>query len=497
MLGAVAAFLDLGPEPIREQRARRSGGDMLFNSFTFAIFFLIVYALFWAIRGWDARKRLLLVASYIFYGAWSPPYVALLAFSTTLDWWLARRIGRCAYPRRKKLLLAGSLAANLMLLGYFKYGQFLLDNFAALAATLGIHYQPVDAGILLPIGISFYTFASLSYTIDVYRNEIRSDWRLSDYALFVGFFPHLVAGPIVRASVLLPQFVQPKTPTRDQIGWGLSLLIMGLFSKVSLADGIFAPVAQDFFASPSTQGAVNAWIGVLSFSGQIYYDFSGYSLCAIGLAACFGISFPDNFRHPYAAIGFSDFWRRWHISLSSWLRDYLYVPLGGNRLGHVRTYANLAITMLLGGLWHGASWLFVIWGGLHGLYLALERGVRNAFPAATPLATGWQALIGIMTFLVVTVTWIPFRATSLEEARAAFIALADYSKPPILDLEHILAVAAILATVRWHVALRITGLEQAFMRIGGIRLALILATCLVGLFLFSGGETHAFIYFQF
>ncbi len=247
------------------------------------------------------------------------------------------------------MFLVLSLVSNLGLLGYFKYGNFLLENFTTLLATLGVAYVPPAPNIILPVGISFFTFASLSYTIDVYRREIKADACFTDYALFVGFFPHLVAGPIVRAARLLPQLSVPRKPTRDQIGWGFTLLLIGLFAKVVLADTLFAPIVDEFYASPAKFGVSHTWIALLSFSGQIYFDFGGYSLCAIGLAMCFGILFPENFRQPYAAIGFSDFWRRWHISLSTWLRDYLYIPLGGNRFGEFRTYGNLLLTMLIGG----------------------------------------------------------------------------------------------------------------------------------------------------
>ncbi|MGH8481237.1 MAG: MBOAT family O-acyltransferase, partial [Nevskiaceae bacterium] len=359
---------------------------MLFNSLTFLVFFCAVFMLHSLIPGWAGRKRLLLAASYLFYAAWNPPYVLILAFSTTMDWWLARRIGRCEDQGRRRALLGLSLACNLSLLGFFKYGGFLLENFERAVAGIGVAYVAPDWSIVLPVGISFYTFASLSYTIDVYRRQIRSDCSLADYALFVSFFPHLVAGPIVRARLLLPQIEQARQATRDQIGWGLCLVCFGLFQKAVLADAVFAPLVDAVYAEPQRHGALDAAAAVLAFSGQIYYDFAGYSLAAIGLALCFGFEFPDNFRQPYAAAGFSDFWRRWHISLSTWLRDYLYIPLGGNRGGEARAARSLMLTMLIGGLWHGASWMFVLWGGLHGVYLAAERLWRRLRPAGDAAA---------------------------------------------------------------------------------------------------------------
>ncbi len=283
---------------------------MLFNSLAFLVFFAAVFALHRLMPSWTAQKRLLLAASYLFYAAWNPPYILILLFSTALDWQLARWLWRCEDDRRRRGLLVLSLVSNLGLLGFFKYGNFLLVNFQAALATVGVLYEPPALDIVLPVGISFYTFASLSYTIDVYRREVRGDWSFLDYALFVSFFPHLVAGPIVRAYQLLPQMTTPRRASADQLGWGLVLLAMGLWSKVVMADSLFAPLVDQVYEHPARHGAADVWSAVLAFAGQIYYDFSGYSLCAIGVALCFGFEFPDNFRHPYAARGFSDFWRR-------------------------------------------------------------------------------------------------------------------------------------------------------------------------------------------
>lgn len=466
---------------------------MLFNSFTFLVFFVAVQAMFWLLPGWSQRKLLLLAASYIFYAAWNPPYAALLLLSTLTDWWLARWIGRTACPSRRRMLLTLSLVANLGLLGYFKYGKFLLENFSLWCTTFGIEYHPVDPGILLPIGISFYTFASLSYTIDVYRRDIHADWKFSDYALFVSFFPHLVAGPIVRARVLLPQIESPRLPTANQIGWGLTLVCMGLFAKVVMADAVFAPVVDAAYSKPEHIGFFNAWIAVLGFSGQIYYDFSGYSLCAIGLAMSFGFWFPTNFHYPYAASNFSDFWRRWHISLSSWLRDYLYIPLGGNRHGRLRTYCALMLTMLIGGLWHGASWMFVLWGGLHGAYLAIERMLRDT---SLPRLLSDHGL-SLLVFLIVSLTWIPFRSTSPGQATAILNSLASISDAVMADSQTIVAAVSIALTVRWHLYMKNSSLDDTFVKLGQPAQAVLLLTSLTGLFLCSGGNSHAFIYFQF
>lgn len=466
---------------------------MLFNSFSFLIFFAIVYALFWAMPTWRVKKYLLLVASYLFYAAWNPPYVFLLLISTLVDWGLARLIGKSIKPKVRRALLLVSLGSNLGMLGYFKYGNFLLENFVAWCALVGISYHAPAVGIVLPIGISFYTFASLSFTIDVYRKEIRSDWKFCDYALFVSFFPHLIAGPIVRASYLLPQIENPRAPTKAQVGWGFMLLCFGLFSKVVMADAIFTPVAEVVFAHPERFAMIDTWIAVFSFSCQIFYDFSGYSLCAIGLAMSFGFQFPDNFRYPYGAQSLSDFWRRWHISLSTWLRDYLYIPLGGNRHGQWRTYGALFMTMLIGGLWHGASWMFVVWGGLHGLYLAVERAMRGISAPKLFSAQGKSALI----FLLVTLTWIPFRAGTPERAFFVLRGLVNGSEIDPLDGPKLIAMIATLLTVRWHFYMRERRIEEVFLKIGNVWRVGIGASALIGLFLCSGENSNAFIYFQF
>jgi D-alanyl-lipoteichoic acid acyltransferase DltB (MBOAT superfamily) len=469
---------------------------LVFNSLTFLLFFAGVFALHRLTPGAAGKKRLLLVASYLFYGAWSPPYVLLLFFSTLADWWLARLIGRTADQRRRRGLLVASLACNLGLLGYFKYGGFLLENFAALLMAGGIDYRPADPGILLPIGISFYTFASLSYTIDVYRGEVRSDWKFSDYALFVSFFPHLVAGPILRARNLLPQIASPRLPDRNAVGWGLALLCFGLFCKTVMADAIFAPLVDAAYGAPEKFGAADLWIAVLAFSGQIYYDFNGYSLCAIGLALCFGYAFPDNFRQPYAALGFSDFWRRWHISLSSWLRDYLYVPLGGNRQGEWRRQRNLMLTMLLGGLWHGASWLFVLWGALHGAFLVAERYVQKRVPSGFVPTRDLRLALQLLTFLLVTLAWIPFRAVTPDQAWEVFAGLWS-ARPAAVDNAGLLALAAMVATVAWQLVHRERSLEASVAAWGRFWQYAAVTGCLVAMFLYSGGDQRAFIYFQF
>src|SRR5437763_800712 len=354
---------------------------MLFNSLTFVVFFVVVVALYWRIRSWQARKNLLVVASYIFYGAWNPPFAALLFGTTAMDFWLGRQMAKAKDQHARRRWLVASVCMNLSMLGFFKYGNFLLQNFQWLLARVGIIYQPPHLDILLPVGISFYTFHSLSYTLDIYRRVLRPTKSLRDFILAVSFFPQLVAGPIVRAGDFLPQLLHPPRLKNGQFLWGLALMTLGLFQKIVLADTMLSGSADRVFTYSGPLVALDSWAGVLAFAGQIFFDFAGYSLCAIGAALTLCFHLKDNFRFPYTAIGLSDFWRRWHISLSTFRRDYLYIPLGGNQVRPFRAALTLVIVMFLGGLWHGAAWTFVVWGSaarlLFGDRTHLSRLVRT------------------------------------------------------------------------------------------------------------------------
>ena len=474
---------------------------MLFNSVTFVVFFAVLLGLYYALRSWRMQKTLLLVASYAFYAAWNPPFVILLWISTVIDWFAARRMDGEDDRRKRIALLCVSLAANLGLLGFFKYGGFMLENFQNVVGFYGMTFEAAKPDIILPVGISFYTFQTMSYTLDVFLGRSKSSKSFLDFALYVTFFPQLVAGPIVRATHFLPQCETPRRATRGMFHWGLFLMTLGLFQKIVLADVMLAGAADTVFGwSRGPVATLDAWLGVLAFSGQIFFDFAGYSTTAIGAAMCFGFSLPDNFRCPYAAVGFSDFWQRWHISLSSWLRDYLYIPIGGNRRGIIRTNANLMVTMLLGGLWHGASWTFVVWGGLHGLYLGAERHLRSRFGGAAWIAS-WPGKIalGALTYFLVNITWVFFRASDFGSAKllllSMFGVITDGAEIlPSLEIVKVVGVVAALVITHWiH---RSIPVEKAAERLPGWAHGLVWGGMLVLLGVTQGSD-NAFIYFQF
>jgi alginate O-acetyltransferase complex protein AlgI len=383
---------------------------MLFNTAPFFLFLAVVLVAFYsAPRPW--RKYILLAASYFFYASWNPKFIALLLTLTAIDYSAGIAL-ETVRPGRKKLVLILSLSANLGFLGFFKYYNFLAAN---LAALLGGPPRSFWLDIVLPLGISFHTFQSMSYVVDVYRGQQRAIRNPIDYALFICFFPQLVAGPIVRARDFFRDLLDWRPPNGDDVARGLFLLTLGLTKKMAFADQ-FAKLADNYFSHAADYPGIPAsWSGVFAFGMQIYFDFSGYTDMAIGMAKLFGFHFPANFRRPYLASSITDFWRRWHISLSTWLRDYLYIPLGGNRHGPLMTYRNLMLTMLLGGLWHGASWNFVIWGGYHGALLSLERLVRGDRPVTTDRSWRYPAK-ALATFALALIGWVFFRAKDLPES---------------------------------------------------------------------------------
>ncbi|MGV6845512.1 MAG: MBOAT family O-acyltransferase [Lutibacter sp.] len=471
---------------------------MLFNSLGFIVFLFIILILYYSkYINWTNKKRILLLASYLFYALWNPPLIILLWISTMVDWVAGNKLATEDRKNFRKLWLVLSMVVNLGFLGFFKYGNFLLDNFTALINSLDVYYHPEKMDILLPMGISFYTFQTMSYTIDLYKKKIKPAKTFLDFALYVTFFPQLVAGPIVRAKDLISQFYLPKKATANQFIWGLFLLSLGLFEKVVMADTLLSSVADTVFGNTKVLNFWDAWTGTLAFSGQIFFDFAGYSTCAIGIALMLGIILPDNFRYPYAALGFSDLWKRWHISLSSWLKDYLYIPLGGNRHGIIRLYIALMVTMLLGGLWHGAAWTFVVWGGLHGIYLILERLQRQYLPFKITKYNG--IFLAFLTFTCVNITWVFFRAKEFSTAKNMILSML-YQNPngakilSMFDIYKVLIIITILFLTHWF--MRNSSVKELSKKVHPILLGISWSVMLF-LIAIAQGNGEQFIYFQF
>lgn len=491
---------------------------MLFNSYTFIVFFIVMLVMHNRMPfSWKTKKINLLLASYLFYAVWNPPFILLLWLSTVVDFFVGRALYTQENKHKRKLLLVISLIGNLGMLCFFKYGGFLLENFVELCNLVGINYHPAKPNIILPAGISFYTFTTLCYTIDMYKRKSEPVKHLLDFSLFVTFFPHLVAGPIVRPPQLVPQFEHPRKATQEQLTNGLFLLTLGLFMKVVLADSMLSSTADTIFNTPARLNTLDAWMGVLAFSGQIFFDFAGYSTCAIGVASCLGFVLPENFRYPYAALGFSDFWKRWHITLSAWLRDYLYIPLGGNRKGAFRTYVNLMITMLLGGLWHGASWTFVVWGALHGSYLCIEKLLTRGKPANEPgeqpapvlaasLAPAFlrgktvnKIMLALLTFFLVNVTWVFFRAGDFSTAWRLLSSMFTNTSNGLallsgLSILKVTVITVLMLTCHWMLRnKKITAVaaNKPWWLVG------IVWAGMLSLLLLSQDSSNSFIYFQF
>lgn len=385
---------------------------MSFVSVSFVLFFAALITLY-RILPLSYRKPLLVAAGLFFYGYWDWRFLGLMGTCIVVDYFLALRIHDAETPRLKRRYMVVSLVLNFGLLGFFKYYNFFVGSANAALGSLGLHVPHLD--IILPVGISFFTFESMSYTFDVYRGTLVPSRRLIDFALFIAFFPRLVAGPIIRASHFLPQLERPFVLKWSDIQAGSLIFLSGLVKKILIADSL-APFVDRVFAQPLAYDSPTAWLAVFAYALQIYYDFSGYSDMAVGLARMFGFELPINFSAPYGARNITDFWHRWHMSLSTWLRDYVYITLGGNRKGRVRTYINLMATMLLGGLWHGASWNFVLWGGLHGAGLAFQKWCATRFPRVSLPAPLAHAL----TLLFVILLWVPFRAADWNTSMAMF-----------------------------------------------------------------------------
>ena len=388
---------------------------MLFPTIEFAIFFAVVFPLTWLLNAHNVWKKIFLIfASYFFYAFWRYDFTLLLFGSSTANWAIALLLGRLKQGPLRRFVFWLAVAANLGLLGYFKYYDFFVASLINLFATFNINVDIQFIEVALPIAISFLTFHALSYIIDVYKERIKPTKSLIDILLYISFFPHLVAGPIVRAKIFLEQAVHPSDPKQIELAVSVFLIIGGLFKKVIIANYLATDFVDDVFRTPADHTSFDLLLGMYAYAIQIYCDFSAYTDIAIGIANLLGYQFPQNFNQPYRALTVQDFWRRWHITLSTWLRDYLYIPLGGSRGGKVATYRNILITMGLGGLWHGASYNFVIWGLLHGAALVVERLFGLSAEDAPKLGWGAKVALWLATFHFVCFTWIFFRSPSLD-----------------------------------------------------------------------------------
>lgn len=399
---------------------------MLFNSFDFFVFLIAVLTLLW-FSPFRVQKWILAVASCVFYGYWDWRFLLLLFFTGGVDYLVAQKIEDSSSTKHRKWLLSCSLISNLTVLGFFKYSNFFIDSMVSLLQRLGFEGHWSGLHIILPVGISFYTFQSIAYTVDVYRGHLKASRNPADFLMFITFFPQLVAGPIERAQDLMPQLVTPRKVTRQDFVEGFYLVLWGLTKKVVVADTLALKVDRIFAQSSYTTGDVI--LGTLGFAFQIYADFSGYTDMARGVARWLGIRLTLNFNHPYFSSNPQEFWRRWHISLSTWLREYLYIPLGGNRLGSGRTYMNLMTTMLLGGLWHGAAWNYVLWGAYQGALLAVHRFYcENIKKRFFPHGGGAQSRLVwgvsvVVTFMFVLYGWLLFRVRGIDQLAATSTAL--------------------------------------------------------------------------
>jgi D-alanyl-lipoteichoic acid acyltransferase DltB (MBOAT superfamily) len=476
---------------------------MLFNSFQFAVFFIIVYSLYISLNHkW--QNRLLLIASYVFYGAWDWRFLSLIFFSTILDYFCGLKIQGSETTKTRRSFLFLSIFGNLTVLGFFKYYNFFAANLQILLNNFNVGIQPQLLSIILPIGISFYTFQTMSYTIDIYQRQMAATKKFLDFALFVAFFPQLVAGPIERAKHLLPQILSPRKFRLDWFYEGCYLIFWGLFQKVFIADNL-AKIVDPVFAIDPPYNGFKVLIALYAFAFQIFCDFAGYSNIARGLSRLMGFDIMVNFNLPYFSTNPREFWKRWHISLSGWLRDYLYIPLGGNRKGNFITYRNLIITMLLGGLWHGAAWTFVIWGAYHGLLLILFRLIKPFMSRITfrgPLffRNIWFMVKVLFFFHLICLGWLIFRAQNLTQVFSMLYSLVynfDVSQNlMILNNWKYLIIHLWLLCLLHLVCFYKKNLFVVFTFSAPVR-CLIYLIIYFSLILFGAKDAQEFIYFQF
>jgi D-alanyl-lipoteichoic acid acyltransferase DltB (MBOAT superfamily) len=474
---------------------------LLFNSVIFVAFFAVVYGLYRSLPH-RAQNRMLLVASYVFYGSWDWRFLSLIWISTIVDYFCGRAIHRCDVPRARRGYLALSVATNLALLGFFKYFNFFSENLQALAQIFGLTLDRVTLAVILPVGISFYTFQTLSYSIDIYRGELKPERSFLDFALFVAFFPQLVAGPIERARRLLPQIREPRRIRAADVESGLWCVFWGFFLKTFVADNL-APIVNVTFRDAAAVEGAQVLVAVYAFAFQIFGDFAGYSSIAIGLGKLMGFHLMTNFRFPYFVTNPRDFWRNWHISLSTWLRDYLYIPLGGSHGSRFLLYRNLFLTMLLGGLWHGAAWTFVLWGAYQGAILMIHRMATRdgaaAPPSAGPLSWAGRIARPLFMFQVTCLGWLIFRAESMTQLGLLLSALlTDLGAPSRATVYH----ASQLLFYTWllllvQVVQRWTGDDLGLLRLPDWIRVPVTAAMFYSLLVWGAYGGQEFIYFQF
>ncbi len=472
---------------------------MIFPTLEFALFFLVVLSTHWLLYRFSGIwKWFLLGASYFFYGYWDWRFLGLLASSSILNHACAKGMQHFTGARARKTFLVLAVIFNLGTIAFFKYYGFFIEQAYLLAFRFGIPCSLPLLDIILPVGISFFTFQALSYVIDVYRGAMQPTGRMLDFALYLSFFPQLVAGPIVRARDLAPQLAAFQPPPRIDLGRAAFLILGGLFKKTVIANYLAQTVVDPVFAYPDAYGAIDTLLAVYGYAVQIYCDFSAYSDMAIGFCLLLGIHIPINFDAPYSATSIQDFWRRWHISLSTFLRDYLYIPLGGSRQGVARGYRNLMVTFLLGGLWHGAAWTFIIWGALHGIYLCIERAIAGRPAKRAAAITGWRRFgRQCLVFNLVGLSWIFFRSQTFADAGRMLHSLSNWSSAPqLLSVTLLLAILAGLASQILDNR-RQQRLWDAFNRLPAIAQAVLGALVLVAILAMGPRGVAPFIYFQF
>ena len=475
---------------------------MVFNSLQYLVFFPLVFAVYWQLKR-RGQNVLLLLASWFFYAMWDWRFLGLMLLTTGVDFGVGRYLAMTEDEKKRKLAFGLSLGLNLTVLGFFKYFNFFVGSAADLLQTFGLDASEPTLRVLLPVGISFYTFHGISYTFDVFRHDIEPADDLLDFAVFVAFFPQLGAGPIGRAHLQLPQFEHERPPLRwEQARSGLCLILLGLFKKVAIADAL-APFVDRTFTEPGRASWISLLGGAYAFALQIYGDFAGYSDVARGSSRLLGIELPLNFEQPYLSRNITAFWRTWHISLSNWLRDYLYIPLGGNRGSRAKTYRNLMLTMVLGGLWHGAAWTFVAWGTLNGLYLCAHRWFTERPGGAGDAHNGigrftWSDVLpAIGTFQLVVFAWIFFRSASFAEAFDVITGILTL-QGGVTEWGSLFLVGALgIVTIAIDIAQRNTDTHTPMLDLPPALQGALYGAFVVAIVLFSGGATVPFIYFQF